>query len=124
MDRTAVVPPWRCVTLFPQLEEIGPLDLAKALDGAEPPLLLDVRTDEERAFAAIEPSLHIGLDELVERVAREVPRTADVVVYCHTGRRSAQVTMWLAANGWQRVRNLAGGIDEWSRQVDPSIPRY
>jgi rhodanese-related sulfurtransferase len=106
------------------LREITPVELRRAMDGPAPPLLLDVRTDSERAVAAITPSLHIGLDEFLERVADEVPRDADVVVYCHSGRRSAQAAMWMLANGWPRVRNLAGGIDAWSVEVDPATPRY
>jgi rhodanese-related sulfurtransferase len=47
-----------------------------------------------------------------------------VVIYCHSGMRSAQAAMWLKANGWSRPRSLAGGIDEWSLVVDPRIPRY
>jgi rhodanese-related sulfurtransferase len=48
----------------------------------------------------------------------------DVVVYCHVGARSAQAAIWLKANGWPRVRSLAGGIDAWSEEVDPAVPRY
>ncbi len=47
-----------------------------------------------------------------------------MVIYCHSGMRSAQAAMWLKVNGWSRPRNLAGGIDEWSLVVDPRIPRY
>jgi rhodanese-related sulfurtransferase len=47
-----------------------------------------------------------------------------VVVYCHVGARSAQAAVWLKASGWSRVRSLAGGIDAWSEQVDPEVPRY
>jgi rhodanese-related sulfurtransferase len=43
---------------------------------------------------------------------------------CHHGGRSAQVAQWLARNGRERVHNLAGGIDAWSRLVDPAVPRY
>ena len=43
---------------------------------------------------------------------------------CHHGSRSAQVAQWLARNGFTRVHNLAGGIDAWSRLVDPAVPRY
>lgn len=106
------------------LNEIRPQALRALLDGPEPPLLLDVRTAEERAVATIEPSVHIGLDEFLRRVPQEVPRDADIVVYCHVGGRSAQATMWLTANGWERARNLSGGIDAWSLEVDPSVPRY
>src|SRR6266568_4024108 len=85
----------------PLLEEVNPAELALELDGPTPPVLVDVRTAEERAIATIEPSLHLDLGEFV-----------------------AQAAMWLKVNGWSRPRNLAGGIDEWSLVVDPRIPRY
>jgi rhodanese-related sulfurtransferase len=106
------------------LEEVAPAEVRRRLAEPNPPLLLDVRTDEERALARIEPSLHIGLQEFVDRAPREIPTDADVVVYCHSGARSAQATMWMLANGWSKVRNLEGGIDAWSVEADPSVPRY
>jgi rhodanese-related sulfurtransferase len=106
------------------LEEVAPAEVLRRLAEPNPPLLLDVRTDEERALARIEPSLHIGLQEFVDRAPREIPTDADVVVYCHSGARSAQATMWMLANGWSKVRNLEGGIDAWSVEADPSVPRY
>ena len=69
----------------PLLEEIDAPALASAMAGDDPPLLVDVRTDPERAAAAIEPSLHIGLDRFVERAPAEIPMDRDVVVYCHVG---------------------------------------
>ena len=108
----------------PLLEEVEAPALAAALAGDDPPLLVDVRTDAERAVAAIQPSLHIGLDRFVERAPAEIPRDRDVVVYCHVGARSAQAAVWLKASGWPRARSLAGGIDAWSEQVDPEVPRY
>jgi sulfur-carrier protein adenylyltransferase/sulfurtransferase len=104
----------------PLLEEVD----APALARDDPPLLVDVRTGPERAVAAIEPSLHIGLDRFVDRAPAEIPKDRDVVVYCHVGARSAQAAVWLKASGWTRVRSLAGGIDAWSEQVDPEVPRY
>jgi len=106
------------------LDDISPGELRQALEAEPRPLLLDVRTDEERAWARIEPSLHIGLDRFLERAPVEVPKDRDVVVYCHVGARSAQAAVWMKANGWARVRSLAGGIDAWSEQVDPEVPRY
>lgn len=106
------------------LEEVGPAELQRRLAGDDPPLLVDVRTDEERRIARIDPSIHIGLQEFVERAPAEIPRDAEVVVYCHAGARSAQATMWMRANGWARARNLEGGIDAWSVLVDPDTPRY
>jgi len=108
----------------PLPREVGPLELRAELDGPRPPLLVDVRTVEERALARIDPSLHISLDSFLLQVHHQVPRDADVVVYCHSGLRSGQAAMWMLANGWTRVRNLVGGVDLWSVQVDPSMPRY
>jgi rhodanese-related sulfurtransferase len=104
-------------------DEVNAVELRRLLDGPEPPLLVDVRTDEERALARIEPSLHIGLQEFLAR-AGEIPKEADVVVYCHSGMRSGQVVRWMRGDGWERARNLDGGIDAWSVEVDPAVPRY
>jgi len=112
------------MSAHPLLEEVDASALATAMAAEDPPLLVDVRTDAERSVAAIEPSLHIGLDRFVERASSEIPRQRDVVVYCHVGARSAQAAIWLKANGWPRVRSLAGGIDAWSEEVDPGVPRY
>jgi adenylyltransferase/sulfurtransferase len=108
----------------PLLEEVNPAELALELDGPTPPLLVDVRTAEERVIATIEPSLHLDLGEFVDRAPSEIAKHAEVVIYCHSGMRSAQAAMWLKVNGWSRPRSLAGGIDEWSLVVDPRIPRY
>ena len=108
----------------PLLEEVTPAELAGELAGPGAPLLVDVRTAMERGIASIEPSLHIQLGEFIARAQTEIPRDADVVVYCHSGVRSAQAAVWLRANGWTRARSLAGGIDEWSLVVDPRTPRY
>jgi sulfur-carrier protein adenylyltransferase/sulfurtransferase len=112
------------MSAHPLLEEVDAPDLAAAMVADDPPLLVDVRTDAERSVAAIQPSLHIGLDRFVERAPVEIPKHGDVVIYCHVGARSAQAAIWLKANGWPRVRSLAGGIDAWSEQVDPDVPRY
>jgi rhodanese-related sulfurtransferase len=108
----------------PLLEEVDASALAQAMAGDDPPLLVDVRTEPERSVAAIQPSLHIGLDRFVDRAPAEIPKDRDVVVYCHVGARSAQAAVWMKASGWSRARSLAGGIDAWSEQVDPKVPRY
>jgi rhodanese-related sulfurtransferase len=72
------------------------------------------------------PTLAAALagDRFVDRAPAEIPKDRDVVVYCHVGARSAQAAVWLKASGWARARSLAGGIDAWSEQVDPRVPRY
>ncbi|HYK93876.1 MAG TPA: rhodanese-like domain-containing protein, partial [Thermoplasmata archaeon] len=85
--------------------------------------LLDVREPMERELARIEPSLFIPMGEVPRRL-EEIPKDAEVVVYCHTGQRSAMVAGFLETQGFSRVGNLTGGIDAWSRRVDPTVPRY
>lgn len=85
--------------------------------------LLDVREAWEYSTARIEGATLIPLGDLAARVD-EVPREADVVVYCHHGMRSARAVSTLRHAGWERVRNLSGGIDSWSIEADPKTPRY
>ncbi|MHB1435017.1 MAG: rhodanese-like domain-containing protein [Thermoplasmata archaeon] len=86
-------------------------------------VLLDVREHDERAFNRIEPSLHIPMNDVPRRLS-EIPKDREVVVYCHHGSRSAMVAAYLTRAGFEKVTNLEGGIDAWSRHVDPKIPRY
>ncbi len=86
-------------------------------------VLLDVREPFERELAAIQPSLHIPMGEIAERIA-EIPKDRELIVYCHGGSRSNMVAGYLAGHGFSSVANLAGGIDAWSVEVDPSVPRY
>lgn len=86
-------------------------------------VLLDVRENSERTTAVILPSIHIPMGEIPERLD-EIPRDREVVVYCHHGARSEMIAGYLEGEGYTRVENLAGGIDAWSAQVDPKVPRY
>ncbi len=86
-------------------------------------VLLDVREPYERDLACIEPSLHIPMNEVPERID-EVPKDREVIVYCHGGGRSAVIAGFLETHGYARVANLEGGIDAWSVDVDPEVPRY
>ncbi|MCI4319285.1 MAG: sulfurtransferase [Thermoplasmata archaeon] len=86
-------------------------------------LLLDVREPFERKTAAIQPSVHIPMNDIPERHA-ELPRDRRIVVYCHHGTRSAMVAAYLEKEGFTDVANLTGGIDAWSAKVDPTVPRY
>ncbi|HEU4616829.1 MAG TPA: rhodanese-like domain-containing protein [Gammaproteobacteria bacterium] len=86
-------------------------------------ILLDVREPEELAAASLPEALHIPMREVPARLA-ELPQDKTIVVMCHGGMRSARVTAFLMANGFEDVYNLRGGIDAWSVEVDPKIPRY
>ena len=86
-------------------------------------LLLDVREAFELDRAAIPGAAWIPMREIPSR-AGEVPVDREVIVFCHHGSRSAQVAMYLLRSGRENVRNLAGGIDAWAREVDPAVSRY
>jgi rhodanese-related sulfurtransferase len=94
---------------------------------AEPVLLLDVREPWEVALAAIEvpgaTTRFIPMREIPAR-AGELDPTQPVVCICHHGARSAQVVAFLERMGFASAYNLAGGIDAWSREVDPGVARY
>ena len=67
----------------------------------------------------------LPMSELANRVAELEPhRDGEIVVHCHHGGRSLRVAMWLRNQGFARVSSLAGGIDLWSQQIDPGVPRY
>jgi sulfur-carrier protein adenylyltransferase/sulfurtransferase len=85
--------------------------------------LLDVRNPQEWEIARIEGSTLIPLHELRDRLG-ELDPAASLVVLCHHGPRSFQATRFLREMGFARARNLMGGIDAWSRQVDPAVPIY
>jgi rhodanese-related sulfurtransferase len=91
--------------------------------GQDKPLLLDVREPWEWETARIEGSRHIPMREVPARLA-ELDPDREVVAICHHGGRSQQVAMFLEKNGFSKVHNLQGGVDAWSRTVDPAVPLY
>jgi rhodanese-related sulfurtransferase len=104
------------------LPEIIPRDLADLVARGNAPFILDVREPHEHAYARIAGSELIPLAAL-HRAVESLPRDRDVVVYCHHGIRSAHAVEMLRGAG-VRARNLSGGIDRWSTEVDPSVRRY
>jgi rhodanese-related sulfurtransferase len=99
-----------------------PAQLQSHLDAGKKIQLLDVREDDERAFANI-GGVHIPMREILQRVG-ELEVDVVTVVYCHHGRRSAQVAGLLLQQGFETVINLKGGIDRWSEDVDNTIKQY
>ena len=104
------------------LPEILPRELAELLGRADPPLLVDVREAHEHAYARIAGARLIPLATLARAIGA-MPRDGNIVVYCHHGVRSAHAVDMLRAAGVP-ARNLSGGIDRWSVEVDPSVRRY
>lgn len=105
------------------IEDVEPRQVAERMRSSQPPVLVDVREDWERGIAALPGSVHIAMGQIPQRLS-ELPRDREIVLYCHHGGRSRQVAQWLEWQGYDRLANLQGGIDEWSQTVDPEIPRY
>jgi rhodanese-related sulfurtransferase len=86
-------------------------------------LLLDVREAAELDLAKLSRAVHIPMQELPSRLTELDPEQPTVVL-CHTGVRSRHVAGFLLASGFKQVYNIAGGIDAWSVEIDPELPRY
>jgi rhodanese-related sulfurtransferase len=106
-----------------EVGEIDPVSLKQRLDRGEQLVVIDVREPEEIAIAAFPGAVHIPMGDIPSRIG-DIDPDSEIVVVCHHGIRSAQVAGYLARLDFERVLNLSGGIDAWSIEVDPSIPRY
>ena len=104
--------------------EITPQALHDQLQQPNPPLLLDVREQWEFETVHLPNSLLMPMGDVPSRAHAELDPDEPIVVLCHHGARSLNVTMWLRAQGFEHVQSLASGIDGWSRSIDPALPRY
>jgi rhodanese-related sulfurtransferase len=106
-------------------QEISVRELAMNLHNGQPLTLIDVRQPWEHQLARLPDSTLIPLNELPQR-AHEIPVEPGklIVIYCHHGVRSLSAVRYLQRVGVQQVVSLAGGIDAWSCEVDPTVPRY
>ena len=112
------------------IEQVRPTELqawlhSHAAEGE--PVVLDVRESVELQAAQVAPQgfelVHIPMNEIPGRLGQLDPGRA-VAVLCHHGTRSQRVAMFLQANGFDCLANVAGGIEAWARELDPSVPRY
>jgi rhodanese-related sulfurtransferase len=106
-----------------EIGAIEPTELKARLDRGEQMFILDVREPGEIALAPFPGATHISMGDVPSRLV-ELDPDRETVVVCHHGIRSAQVAMYLARMGFERVLNLSGGINAWSLEVDPATPRY
>lgn len=102
--------------------QISPADLKRKIDAGEDFTLVDVREPDEYELANLGGVL-VPLRELPKRLG-ELDPARETIVYCHSGGRSQRAVEFLYEKGFRNVRNLIGGIDAWSRTVDPRVPRY
>jgi rhodanese-related sulfurtransferase len=111
--------------------EISVQEVAQKLTQNESFVLLDVREAHELKSASMPQGsfTHLPLSDLAARLLDAIPaemqaKEQEVVVLCHHGVRSAQVTAWLQQQGWTNVLSMAGGIDAYAQEVDPSVGSY
>jgi rhodanese-related sulfurtransferase len=110
--------------------EISPAELKQALaaragtEGETEPVLLDVREPWEFEAARIEGSTLMPMGDVPGRAFQELDPEAHIVTLCHHGVRSLNVAVWLRNQGFENAQSLRGGIDAWSGEIDPAVPRY
>jgi rhodanese-related sulfurtransferase len=119
--------------MMPQSENVKtplPLDIAAAQvkqlqDTGAPFLLIDCREIDEYELCRIPGARLIPMKQIPDHI-EELQRYLEtrIIVQCHHGGRSAQVVRWLRDRGFLAVQSMVGGIDAWSQEVDPSVPRY
>ena len=103
--------------------DIEPLEVKRLLDEGKKVVILDVRNPPEFEIGTIEGSVRIPLPELQDRLG-ELDSRDNIIVHCHHGPRSTRAVNMLRKFGFTKAKNLKGGIDQWSIDVDPSVPRY
>ena len=104
--------------------EISVAELKAMRDSGAKFTLLDVREPWEIQTAQIAGSRQIPMGEIPARFNQELDPEEHVVVMCHHGVRSMNVTAWLRQQGFEQAQSLRGGIDRWSREIDPAVPLY
>jgi rhodanese-related sulfurtransferase len=104
--------------------EIDPESVERMSKGGERFTLLDVREPWEFDAARIEGAKLIPMGDVPSRAHQELDPDDHIVIYCHHGVRSMNVTVWLRQQGFEKAQSMAGGIDAWSRRVDAKVPVY
>lgn len=104
--------------------EITPEEVKDKLAAGDAFTLLDVREPWEIETAKIDSAKLIPMGDVPSRANQELDPDDHIVVLCHRGVRSMSVTVWLRQQGFENVQSMRGGIDAWSRRVDPKVPVY
>ena len=103
--------------------QITPTELVALRQAGQHPLVVDVREPHEREIAAIPDSILIPVGDIAARM-HELDSSQEIVLYCRTGVRSAKALEQLRAAGFNKLKNLTGGIHAWADEIDPSVPKY
>jgi rhodanese-related sulfurtransferase len=104
--------------------EVSPAEVRAMREAGESLRLVDVREPWEHATAAIEGSELIPMRSIPNNLGRLEGSAEPLIVYCHHGVRSLSVVDWLRGQGLSNCWSMAGGIDRWSCEIDPLVPRY
>jgi len=104
--------------------EITPEEVKAKIDRRDSFTLLDVREPWEFETARIDNAKLIPMGDVPSRAHQELDPDEEVVVLCHHGVRSMNVTVWLRQQGFEKAQSMRGGIDAWSRRVDGKVPVY
>lgn len=104
--------------------EITSDEVKRKLDQGEAFTLLDVREPWEFEAASIAGAKLVPMGDVPSRAHQELDPEDHIVVVCHHGVRSLNVTAWLRQQGFEKAQSMRGGIDAWSRQVDGKVPTY
>jgi len=105
------------------IPEITPAGLRDLLATGAQVILLDVRQPHELEVSCLENIVHIP-QPLIPARHRELDPESEIVVICRSGNRSGKVTQFLISRGFSRARNLAGGMNAWAEEIDPSMQTY
>ncbi|MCA9077307.1 MAG: rhodanese [Planctomycetaceae bacterium] len=105
--------------------EIDCTSVKTRLDAGDEFVFIDCREPDEYDTAHIDGAELLPMSKMQDRIDElESHRSQNIIVHCHHGGRSLRVAMWMRQQGFNHAQSMAGGIDEWSQTIDPSVPRY
>jgi len=103
--------------------EISAREVKRRLDAGEKLVLVDVREPQEHALSQIEGAMLIPMGSIPANL-QKLDSDEEVICFCHHGMRSLDVANWLRSRGVSSAKSMSGGIDRWSLEIDPNVPRY
>jgi rhodanese-related sulfurtransferase len=105
--------------------EITAQEASALLDSQTPPRLVDVREEDEFAICRVDGAELLPLSAFARDFAARLPdKSQTILLYCHHGMRSLRAAEFLSGHGYTGAKSISGGIDLWSLEIDPSVPRY